>query len=40
MESFKGKPLPFGQMQIEIHLNYEPDRASAFLLPLFARRRN
>ncbi|KAJ7872200.1 methyltransferase domain-containing protein [Mycena leptocephala] len=25
IESFKGKPLPFGQMQIEIHLNYEPD---------------
>ncbi|KAJ7855530.1 hypothetical protein B0H13DRAFT_2357802 [Mycena leptocephala] len=22
---FKGKPLPFEQMQIEIHLNYEPD---------------
>ncbi|KAJ7809659.1 hypothetical protein B0H13DRAFT_2478641 [Mycena leptocephala] len=22
IESFKGKPLPFGQMQIEIHLNY------------------
>ncbi|KAJ7875068.1 methyltransferase domain-containing protein [Mycena leptocephala] len=25
IESFKGKPLPFGQMQIEIHLNYKPD---------------
>jgi hypothetical protein len=29
IESFKGKPLPFGQMQIEIHLNYKPDRASS-----------
>ncbi|KAJ7926433.1 methyltransferase domain-containing protein [Mycena leptocephala] len=28
IESFKGKPLPFGQMQIEIHLNYEPDRVA------------
>ncbi|KAJ7906744.1 hypothetical protein B0H13DRAFT_2505244 [Mycena leptocephala] len=25
IESFKGKPLPFEQMQIEIHPNYEPD---------------
>ncbi|KAF7334936.1 Methyltranfer-dom domain-containing protein [Mycena venus] len=25
IESFKGKPLPFGQMQIEIHLNFGPD---------------
>ncbi|KAJ7834429.1 hypothetical protein B0H13DRAFT_2369885 [Mycena leptocephala] len=25
IESFKGKPLPFEQMQIEIHRNYEPD---------------
>ncbi|KAJ7868906.1 methyltransferase domain-containing protein [Mycena leptocephala] len=24
IESFKGKPLPFGQMQIEIHLNFAP----------------
>ncbi|KAK7050659.1 Methyltranfer-dom domain-containing protein [Favolaschia claudopus] len=24
LESFKGKPLPFGQMQIEIHLNFGP----------------
>ncbi|KAF7375751.1 Methyltranfer-dom domain-containing protein [Mycena sanguinolenta] len=24
IESFKGKPLPFGQMQIEIHLNFGP----------------
>ncbi|KAJ7229270.1 hypothetical protein C8J57DRAFT_1534582 [Mycena rebaudengoi] len=28
IESFKGKPLPFGQMQIEIHLNYEPDHVA------------
>jgi hypothetical protein len=25
IESLKGKPLLFGQMKIEIHLNYEPD---------------
>ncbi|KAJ6496254.1 methyltransferase domain-containing protein [Mycena sanguinolenta] len=25
IESFKGKPLPFGQMQIEIHLHFGPD---------------
>ncbi|KAF8172559.1 methyltransferase domain-containing protein [Mycena galopus ATCC 62051] len=25
IESFKGKPLPFGQMQIEIHLSFAPD---------------
>ncbi|KAJ7088553.1 methyltransferase domain-containing protein [Mycena crocata] len=25
IESFKGKPLPFGQMQIEIHVGYTPD---------------
>ncbi|KAJ7877835.1 hypothetical protein B0H13DRAFT_2279176 [Mycena leptocephala] len=29
IESFKGKPLPIEQMQIEIHLNYEPDLASS-----------
>ncbi|KAJ7816178.1 methyltransferase domain-containing protein [Mycena leptocephala] len=25
IESFKGQPLPFGQMQIEIHLGFAPD---------------
>jgi hypothetical protein len=28
IESFKGQPLPFGQMQIEIHLGFAPDRVS------------
>ncbi|KAJ7230908.1 methyltransferase domain-containing protein [Mycena haematopus] len=26
IESFKGHPLPFGQMQIEIHLSFAPDQ--------------
>ncbi|KAJ7682863.1 methyltransferase domain-containing protein, partial [Mycena rosella] len=25
IQSFKGKPLPFGQMQIELHIGYNPD---------------
>ncbi|KAJ7913269.1 methyltransferase domain-containing protein [Mycena leptocephala] len=33
IESFKGKPLPFGQLQIEIHLSFAPahiDRVGTF----------
>ncbi|KAJ6542733.1 methyltransferase domain-containing protein [Mycena capillaripes] len=26
IESFKGKPLPFGQMQVEIHIGYDPEK--------------
>ncbi|KAJ7888276.1 methyltransferase domain-containing protein [Mycena leptocephala] len=32
IESFKGKPLPFGQMQIEIHLNFAPTHPDLVLV--------
>ncbi|KAF7375763.1 hypothetical protein MSAN_00465900 [Mycena sanguinolenta] len=28
IESFKGQPLPFGQMQIEIHVDFDPDHVN------------